>query len=207
MSARASAPSARRCHAVLAIVGILLAAAARAADPQAPVAAPVVTVAPRAMASYDTFRLIGDRNIFNPNRVGRTRNSDVPQPRVDTISFVGTMNYEKGLFAFFDGSDANYRKALQEGGTIAQYTVTRIQPNSVELMRDKKPLTLQVADQLRRPDGGDWGVVVGSVVRSEASAAEAAAATDPSVPVITIPSDASDTLKRLMEQRQKQLKQ
>ena len=70
-------------------------------------AAPVVKAAAPAGPSFETYRLIGDRNIFNPNRVGRSsRSSDAPAPRTDVISFVGTMQYDKGLFAFFDSPDS-----------------------------------------------------------------------------------------------------
>ena len=43
------------------------------------------------------------------------------------------MQYEKGLFAFFDSPDAGYRKALHDGDAIAQFTVTRITADGVEL--------------------------------------------------------------------------
>ncbi len=165
---------------------------------------------PKAVApagpTFETYRLIGDRNIFNPNRVGRSRSADTPAPRTEVISFVGTMQYEKGLFAFFDSPDAAYRKALNEGGALGKFTVKSITADSVELERDAKPLTLKMGQQLRRPDGGEWSVVGAEIVRSEARAAEAAANPGPGAP-IAIPADASDALRRLMEKRQQQLKQ
>jgi hypothetical protein len=165
-------------------------------------AKPVVPAGP----TFETYRLIGDRNIFNPNRIGRSRASEAPAPRNDVISFVGTMQYEKGLFAFFDSPDASYRKALNEGGTLGKFTVKGITADSVELERDAKPLTLRMGQQLRRPEGGEWSVVGAEIVRSEARAAEAAANPGPGAP-IAIPADASDALRRLMEKRQQQLKQ
>ena len=163
-------------------------------------------VAPAGPA-FETYRLIGDRNIFNPNRVGRSsRSSEAPAPRTDVITFVGTMQYEKGLFAFFDSPDAAYRKALNEGGALGKFTVKSIAADSVELERDAKPLTLQMGQQLRRPDGGEWSVVGAEIVRREARAAEAAANPGPGAP-LAIPADASDALRRLMEKRQQQLKQ
>ena len=163
-------------------------------------------VAVPAGPTFDTYRLIGDRNIFNPNRVGRSRSPETPAPRNDVISFVGTMQYEKGHFAFFDSSDATYRKALNEGGALGKFTVKAITADSVELERDAQPLTLKMGQQLRRPEGGEWTVVGADIVRSEARAAEAAANPGPGAP-IAIPADASDALRRLMEKRQQQLKQ
>ena len=166
-----------------------------------------VNAAAPAIASFDAFRLIGDRNIFNPNRVGRSsRSADEAPPRVDTISFVGTMEYEKGLFAFFDSPDSIYRKALHEGETIGPFTVKTITADAVDLVRDAKPVSLRMGQQLRRPAGGDWSVIAADVVRTEARAAEAASAPASSAPP-AIPADASETLRRLMELRQKQLKQ
>lgn len=156
--------------------------------------------------TFETYRLIGDRNIFNPNRVGRSRSAETPAPRTEVISFVGTMQYEKGLFAFFDSPDAAYRQAVNEGGALGKFTVKSITADSVELEREAKPLTLKMGQQLRRPDGGEWSVVGAEIVRSEARAAEAAANPGPGAP-IAIPADASDALRRLMEKRQQQLKQ
>jgi hypothetical protein len=147
-------------------------------------------------ASFDTFRFIGDRNIFDPNRVGRHADDSPPQP-VETISLVGTMQYTKGLFAFFDSPDSNYRKTLQEGSTIAQFTVKRITTDGIELTRDSQQISLTIGQQLRRLAGEDWAVSGATRVdRAPASGA-----------VPTIPADASETLRRLMEQRQKQLRQ
>ena len=155
--------------------------------------------------TFDTYRLIGDRNIFNPNRVGRSRSSETPPPRTEVISFVGTMQYEKGLFAFFESPDTAYRKALNEGGALGKFTVKGITADQVELERDAKPLTLRIGQQLRRPDGGEWSVIGVDIVRSEARAAEAAANPGLGAP-LAIPTDASEALRRLMEKRQQQLK-
>jgi hypothetical protein len=151
----------------------------RAAAPAPSAAMPV---------SFDTFRLIGAWNIFDPNRVDRSLD-ETPQPTVDTISFVGTMQYEKGLFAFFDSPDRAYRQALHEGDAIAQFKVKRIMADRVELTRDSKSVSLAIGQQLRRPQGGDWSV--GADVREEQAKGENAAP--------PIPADASDLLKRLME--------
>ncbi len=184
---------------------------AEAADPKPSVSVAASTVNPvqprpavtGPSASFDTFRIIVERNIFDPNRIGRTAGTAENQPpRGDMISLVGTMRYEKGLFAFFDGSNASFQKALHEGESIAQYTVTRIGSDGVELTRDGQKFSLTVGQQLRRPVGGDWTVAALETVQRETDTAPAADAT----PSPAIPAGASDTLKRLMEQRQKQLK-
>jgi hypothetical protein len=179
----------------VAVTALLGGSSAAGADQQSP---PAIAAAAGAgsTASFDAFRFIGEGNIFDPNRVGRSADEPPPQP-VETISLVGTMQYTKGLFAFFDSPDSNYRKALHEGDTIAQFTVKRITTDGVELTRDAQQISLTIGQQLRRLAGGDWAV--GAATRADRAPVSGAAP--------PIPADASETLRRLMEQRQKQLRQ
>ena len=107
------------------------------------------------------------------------------------------MQYDKGMFVFFDSPDGTYRKTLHEGDTIAQFGIKHIAADHVVLTRDSKEISLTMGQQLRRPPGGDWSV--GTAPRPDLGPAVAAA------PVI--PADASDIVRRLMEKRLKQLKQ
>ncbi len=157
---------------------------------------------------FEVFRTIGERNIFDPNRQPRIRRdaaTETPTPADEVISFVGTLQYEKGLFAFFDGSDPLYRTTLPTGGAIAGFSVTQIAPQSVSLTANDRLLTLRMGESLRRREGTDWAV---STLPQPLADASAPSATSSSRPASTaIPSDASATLRRLMEQRQKQLKE
>lgn len=190
------------------------AAAPAAASRRSRTAEPVAVPAPKTSLiapslSFDAFRLISDRNVFNPNRSGRRdRGSEERAPRLDVISLVGTMESDKGLRAFFDGSDSSFRKARRVGESVDKFKVTQIAPNVVDLERDGKPLSMRVGQQLRRPEGGDWNLIGEDVVLREAqaqAASEAASKIDPLAPV-AIPAGASDTLRKLMEARNKQLK-
>src|SRR6476646_3336314 len=77
---------------------------------------------------YPSFQIIRDRNIFDMNR--SPRSSYTPRPvvrteperrysRSESIALLGTMSYEKGRFAFFEGSSAQYRQVLSSSNTIA----------------------------------------------------------------------------------------
>jgi hypothetical protein len=158
-------------------------------------------------ASFDTFRLVSDRNIFNPNRTGRRdRNNEEQPPRVDVISVVGTMESDRGLRAFFDGSEASFRRAVRVGESVDKFKVIKISPNVVDLERDGKSLSVAVGQQLRRPEGADWDLVGEDVMRREAQARAAAEAKgDPSNPP-PIPAGASDIERRMRERRQKDFK-
>ena len=109
----------------------------------------------------NSFRVISDRNIFNPNRYarssGRTRpESSRPASRVESFTLVGLMQYEKGVFAFFDGTSANYRKTLETDGAISDFKITGLTPNELKLHSGTNEFTLRVGMQVRREDGGDW---------------------------------------------------
>ena len=173
--------------------------------------APSAAPAGSGLKSYESFQLVLERNIFNPNRVGRTRNiAEEKPPRVDEIALVGTVQHDQEVLALFHSPDAAFRKAVHEGDTVADFKVQRITAAGVELLRGDKPLSLKVAQQLRRVEGGEWSVTANQAARSDpralaAGVPGAARPADPSAPV-EIPADASDILKRLMKNREKQLK-
>lgn len=114
-----------------------------------------------ARLSYDAFRMISDRNIFNPNRVGRgasrtTRRDTTPAAHVESFSLVGIMSYEKGLFAFFEGTQADFKKVLQTDAVIGQYKVASVMPEAVKLTFGTNDFELKVGMQMRREDEGEW---------------------------------------------------
>ena len=110
--------------------------------------------------SFDAFRLVIDRNIFDPNRVPRRpgfRRTNAPA--ADSFSLVGTMSYGKGTFAVFDGSSAEYRKVLKTSGKIADYKLTEITDRRVKLASGTNIVEMTVGTQLRREEEGAWTFV------------------------------------------------
>ncbi len=111
-------------------------------------------------ASLSDYKLVYERNIFNPKRYARStgeRPRETTRPsRVDTLALVGVMAYEKGTFAFFDGSSADSRKASKQGETVAGLQVASIEANAVILKAGTNEFVLEVGSQLRRDNGGDW---------------------------------------------------
>jgi hypothetical protein len=165
---------------------------ARSAVPPAATATKAVSPAD----SFEAFRIIAEKNIFNPNRVGLTRaTTEAKPPRVDEIALVGTVEFGGKRVALFESAEVAFRKTVAEGETLGEFTVRRVGNEGVDLVRGDQVLALRVAQRLRRPEGADWSVVAApDAPRPEASSAPA------------IPADASDVLKRLMRQREKQLK-
>lgn len=105
-----------------------------------------------------SFQLIGQRNIFDPNRVPHTRSAHAAPRIVDSFSFVGTMNYAKGNFAFFDGTSPDFRKVLELNGDIAGFKVIALAPKSVTLLSGTNETVLPIGAQMRHDDDGNWVV-------------------------------------------------
>jgi hypothetical protein len=116
------------------------------------------------------------------------------------------MTYEKGTFAFFDGTSSEYKKALKLADAIAGYKVTNIAPNGVKLVSGTNQLDLSVGAQLRREEDGPW-LLSGqstSYAATPASTSTNAAATTSTGSDTASGSAESDIIKRLMQKREKE---
>ena len=106
------------------------------------------------------LRFVAERNIFNATRSGAGE-VRLPTRRATTVEYftlVGTMDYEKGTFAFFDGSSSQYTKVIQADSVIAGHKVLDVTANSVKLEAEGKEIELPVGSQMRREDEGAWQV-------------------------------------------------
>jgi hypothetical protein len=164
-----------------------------------------------ARTDYSSFRVIVERNIFNPNRYPRTsRSSQRSTPQsVPAFLLVGTLDYQKGTFAFFDGTTSDYRKVLQRDGNIAGYTVTEITLDGVKLAAGGKQIEMKIGAQMRQESAGAWELSG----QSELPASAAADTTSPSDETSAASASSSsssgeenDVLKKLMQQREQELK-
>jgi hypothetical protein len=158
---------------------------------------------------YSYFRIIADRNIFNPNRYprrSRSRRDDRQGPAVDAFSLVGTMSYQKGTFAFFDGTSSDYRKVLKLDDAIAGYKVAEITPNAVTLKATDKQIEMKVGSQMRHEDQGGWQLVSQNESPVEATESPAADTSSSSATESGSADEGNDVLKKLMQQREQELK-
>lgn len=169
---------------------------------------------------YAAFtRFITDRNIFDPNRQPHHTSSHrtVSRPQTHSasapaFSLVGTMGYEKGMFAFFNGNSADLKKALLVSGKIADYTVTKIDYGHVTLesTNQAQKLELKVGDVMREENGawqlaapGDTAIGTGASESSGGKSAENSGSNNSTPPSA---GEANDILKRLMEKREQENK-
>jgi hypothetical protein len=148
---------------------------------------------------YSAFRLIADRNIFDPNRSPRAVRSSAQPKTSDSFTLVGTMSYEKGIFAFFDGTRSDYKKVLKPQESIAGYKVASISPDAIKLARDTNVLELRVGTQMRRRDDGSW-----ELIASSASYAATTSSSSSSTDAVSGGGAESDTLRKLRERREKE---
>jgi len=152
-----------------------------------------------------SFRIIYERNIFNPNRSPRssgappvTRRETERRPVVRTESFalVGTMSYEKGSYAFFDGSSSQYRKVIQPDEAIAGFKVTAVTPKCVTLEHEGKSIELCVGMQMSKTDEEkDWRMQERSEPASSSSNSSSSSTASSGG------AGADEVLRRLMEKR------
>ena len=114
---------------------------------------------------YSDFKLIPNRNIFNPNRqpssrfntIRRNGNTTAPRP-TDSISLVGTLSYKKGDFAFFDGTRSEFCKSAQSGDDVAGFTIIAVGTNFVKLGQGNDVFLVTIGTALRRDLDGNWAI-------------------------------------------------
>ncbi len=107
---------------------------------------------------FDSFKLVRERNIFDMSRTGRIGPRSAPRVvHVDDFTLVGTMSYEKGLYAFFDGSSSEYRQTRKADDKIADFKITKIANDYVELQNTNgKSIKMGMGATIRREDKGPW---------------------------------------------------
>jgi hypothetical protein len=180
--------------------------------PQVAEAAPPSTSGSRGF-DESAFRIVAERNIFNANRSGgQVRVSSSRRPtRVDSFALVGTMAYQKGVFAFFQGSSSEFTKVIKTNDVIAGYKLVDIYADGVKLEADGKDIELPVGSQMRREDQGAWQVAEGGPGQGGDASALASPGDEASnsgsqstASVTSSSAGQSEILKRLMERRAKE---
>jgi hypothetical protein len=169
-------------------------------QPEAPVETNTVT-----SNDLKSFKIIADRNIFNPNRSSRStrRNTDsAPRKpvRIETFSMVGMISSDKGSFAFFDGSGSDYRKAAKVGDSVGSFKINEIGQDFVKLQGPEKEVTLGIGMQFRKQDEGEWQLIEKKDDSSSSSPSKSETNSAPSI------SDESDIVKKMMLKREQESK-
>jgi len=187
---------------LLALLAVVAQAAERrrgadVAPPATSATAPAVS--PAASGGIEAFALVTDRNIFNPNRTARTRSAPEEKPvRTEEVALVGVVGFGQSTTAVFHSADPLLKGDAGPGGRLGDFTVVKLSPSAVERRPGERTFSLAGAQRLTRVEGGEW-------TPSAAPLPEARSRTE-AAPV-EVPANASEVLKRLMKQREKQLKE
>jgi len=157
-----------------------------------------------ARPDYQSFKIITDRNIFDPNRSSRgPRRTEGPRPaRIESFALVGTMSYENGTYAFFDGTGSSYRKGVKAGETIAGFKIADISSDRVKLESNGHEIELNVGMQMKKQDEGEWQLSG----RAESFGTPSPATTVTEKTDSASGGEESDVLKKLMQKREQELK-
>jgi hypothetical protein len=159
-----------------------------------------------ARTDYVSFRIVSERNIFDPRRSGRSpgryeRREPERQVRTERFALLGTMSYEKGRYAFFDGSHSDFRKVAKPADSIAGFKIAEVAPTCVKLeMTNGQILELCVGMQMKKPEEGDWQLA------GKADAAEGTSRPANSSSSLSSGSgpESEEVLKRLQERREQE---
>ena len=167
---------------------------------------------------YAYFRMIVDRNIFNPNRrpfrPGPIRDTAPIRPSSDYVSLVGIMSYREGDFAFFTGNLSRYEKSAQLGDVIATYKIVgiNVSSNSVQLEGGTNRMELQVGMSMRRDEEGLWHASRTAAMFAAYNSTPAPGSDSTTRPGAAVGGTASsaasaddnEVIKRLMQRREQQ---
>ena len=156
---------------------------------------------------FPSFKIIAERNIFNPSRSGRAvAVANPPKPvKVDTFTLVGASSSEAGRFAFFDGSSSEFRKVVKPGDSFAGFKIADVSWNRVKLVSaNGTPMEMAIQSQMKRLDEGEWSFNASPepIVNSSAEPTATGGGTSESASS----GSESDILKKLMQKREEELK-
>jgi hypothetical protein len=153
------------------------------------------------------YKIVSERNIFNPRRSGRSPATAKPKPvKIDTFTLVGALTYEKGRVALFDGSSSEFRKSLKAGEKIAGFKITEVTLDHVKLMStNNTALNLRIGSQMKRQDEGEWFLNSKSEPYTSAASSNSTSTASTQSESSSSGGDESDILKKLMQQREQEL--
>jgi hypothetical protein len=153
--------------------------------------------------SYDAFRIVAQRNIFDPNRRARSTTAEAPPERpkrTEAFTLLGSIAYEKGDFAFFEGTSSDYRKSVKTGDSIGGLKIAEVAPNHVTFEAGEgKTLQLPIGSQMKRVEGEEWKV--NSRLESFSSSNSLTESTNSGASSGS--GEVSEVLKRLLEKAKK----
>ncbi len=100
---------------------------------------------PTGPLTYDNFKLVHTRNVFDPDRRPvRPANATPTGGRADYVALTGTMINTDKSYAFFSGSRSDFNRVLSVGDKIANARLTEITPLNIVVERDGRRINVAV---------------------------------------------------------------
>lgn len=120
--------------------------------------------------SRDEFKDVVVYNIFDPSRgpkppppPPRREEKRAPAPpRTDRLTLTGIIMGTNGNYGFFDGSDRDFQRAVQQGEKLAEFDVAKITTDSVDLKLGTNSFQLRIRGELSKRGDEAWKVSASS---------------------------------------------
>ncbi len=164
---------------------------------------------------FDTFELIVERNMFDPNRKKKQEEREAvkerPASQIDVMTLVGTLLTDEASYAFFNGTLLNDQSVLKAGDHIADGTISAIDSTHILLEKSSQPVSLKVGMSLMRENQGEWTIADSSsqlrtmMAQSNSQTNEKANQASGSSESKENESSTNDVLRKLMERRKQEL--
>lgn len=113
--------------------------------------------------SRDEFKDVVLYNVFDPDRgpkpppPPRREEKRAPAPpRTDRLTLTGIIMGKNGNYGFFDGSDRDFQRAVQQGEKLAKFDVAKITTDYVDLKLGTNSFQLRIRGELSKREGEAW---------------------------------------------------
>lgn len=159
--------------------------------------------------SYDAFRLVRLRNLFDPDRRGPRGDaaaSTAPRaggPLPNYLTFTGAMVTNGRKLAFFSGARPEYNRVIGPRDRIADFVVNEVSDGQVELRLGDQKIIVAVGQNVPLT-GSSAASQPGLQPPPEAAPAPPVATSAGAAPAPSA-GGADEVLRRMMERRQKEI--
>jgi hypothetical protein len=152
--------------------------------------------------SFEEFRIIRERNIFDPLRREPQKEVRTP-PREETtppeqIRLLGVLLNGKETTIFFEGSQSSYNGEWKRGDIIAGFRIREAQTNGVILENKDQKINLLVGSIITKNNRDEWEIGVSQSYSTKTPEREKTTNSD------TKNEGANDILKKLIERRRQE---
>ena len=191
-------------------IGILFAliTSAAAAPPPRPSPSPAAASNNGGPQTYDSFRLVHTRNVFDPDRRPlRPAGASSPAAavtRADYVALTGIASDGEKSLAFFSGSRVEFNTVIPVNSKVAGATLTKITPMNVEVERNGRHLVVNIGQTVPLDDKSspaaaptDQPATAAPATASAPSTASPAAGSAPGAPASA--ANIEEIRRRMME--------